>query len=373
MPRGQAAVPRSSLTTLVATLLLLICTRAAGAFDLVAGDLLISDYNGARVLTVDPTTGVVFELTPRPGSGPNLLVAPGEIAATSDGGIFVVDNTTNQLIGIDPTTGAQSVVQGGTAASPHPLNVGTGPWGLAADDQGHLFVAARESAQVLRIAPTLTAGIYTSTPVATSATLADARGIGWVANQSPDLDVSLGTVGETSVSTTLGTVGTPGSIVADGAAYDVARIGGTGTYQNTAFLPVSVTTIVSLPGGGFVVLCDTAQSGVYFAFHSLTNAYSTGGYFRCPLAVAATEAGAVYVTDAGAPLPGGGDARVVSLGPPGAWNTQTLVATIPNSGPPTSPVGIAVMPVTVPEPAAELAACAVLLSLGIESARRRAA
>jgi hypothetical protein len=135
----------------------------------------VSDQNGARVLAVDPDTGSVRVLSPPPG-GPNLLVAPAGIAMSEIGMVYVVDESTNQLVGIDPSNGAQFVVQAGGGG---PLSVGSEPFGLALRDSEaavELWVSARGSAEIRAIIGLIGFGI-TSFPLAQDARFANARGV----------------------------------------------------------------------------------------------------------------------------------------------------------------------------------------------------
>ena len=56
--------------SIVASLLLVAPPALAGVS---AGDLLVSDQNGARVLAVDPDTGSVRVLSPPPGGGVGVM------------------------------------------------------------------------------------------------------------------------------------------------------------------------------------------------------------------------------------------------------------------------------------------------------------
>lgn len=86
----------------------LFVPRLAGAAAPQRGDLLVTDFNGSRVLIVD-RTGAVELLLPPVGST-NLLVQPLGIAVGSDGTIYVGDAVTDRIVGIDPETGEQWVL-----------------------------------------------------------------------------------------------------------------------------------------------------------------------------------------------------------------------------------------------------------------------
>jgi len=119
----------------VAAMLLFACSapaRGAQPIQLRQGDVLVSDTYGSRILYVDTQAGTTTGFSPRAGSGTNLLQRPSGIAIDPDGPIFVVDEQTNRLISIDPSTGVQSVVDEFSIVNGDlgPLNVGTVPRGL---------------------------------------------------------------------------------------------------------------------------------------------------------------------------------------------------------------------------------------------------
>jgi hypothetical protein len=120
----------------------------AGGRQVLRGDVLVS--GGDAIYHVRRANGSVSVLTPRTGSGPNLLVSPRGIAVSADGEVLVVD--TGRVLSIDPATGAQFVVQG--LGGPPPL--GTSPVGVDANprDPGigffrSIFVASK--GELLRI------------------------------------------------------------------------------------------------------------------------------------------------------------------------------------------------------------------------------
>jgi len=89
----------------------LFAFAAAAAPTLRQGDVLISDATQDRILYVDPTNGHVEVFSPR-GTDVNLLDAPAgiEIDPTPDGAVYVVSSGIGRLVRIDPSTGAQSLV-----------------------------------------------------------------------------------------------------------------------------------------------------------------------------------------------------------------------------------------------------------------------
>lgn len=132
----------------------------AAALQLKAGDLLVTDAANARVLHVDPATGSVHAFSPRIGSGDNLLFAPAGIAIEPGGLVFVADSFADRIVQIDPTTGAQSVLQDWSAQFGDfgPADVGTAPQGVDLEDEAvgldrrDLFVASADGVyQVTRV------------------------------------------------------------------------------------------------------------------------------------------------------------------------------------------------------------------------------
>src|SRR5215813_1044977 len=131
---GEKIGGRTRWRWIAALLLFAWSASAHGAqpIQLRQGDVLVSDTYGSRILYVDTQAGTTTDFSPRAGSGANLLQSPQGIAIDPDGPIFVVDEQTNRLISIDPSTGVQSVVDEVSIVSGDlgPLNVGTAPRGL---------------------------------------------------------------------------------------------------------------------------------------------------------------------------------------------------------------------------------------------------
>jgi hypothetical protein len=215
-------------------------------------------------------------------------------------------------------------------------------------------------------------GLYQSNVSATSSLLVDGRGLDFAPSINPKIRAALGPTGSVTIDPDTGTVDSPPwPGPENGSVQDVLRR--EDDYPTSGdILAVEVTM------GGFpIVLCDDSKSGLYGKYSSAISAWTKGGLFRCTQAIAQGDDGSVYVTDVALPFPGGGDARVVKVGPPGTWNTQSLVGSIPDSqfGALTLPMGITVVPATyVPEPDAALldaVACATFLSLAAGWRRRR--
>lgn len=140
---GKVAMP--SLRR-ISCLLALLAAGQARALQLHPGDMLISDETNHRILHVDPASGLVANLTPRAGSGPNLLVKPEGIAVDPDGEIFVVDASLSSLIYVDPATREQSVVHAYSPISGDlgPIDVGMYPRGLDISDYTSGLFDARD-------------------------------------------------------------------------------------------------------------------------------------------------------------------------------------------------------------------------------------
>lgn len=366
----------------------------AATQSLDVGDLLVSDANNARVLVVEPATGATWQLTPRAGSGPNLLVAPAGIAMCSSGTVYVADTTINRLIRVDPLTGTQSIVNQGIFGIGGPLDVGAAPWGIFVGidytiappelppqfcgSDGDLWVTARESMEVRRTVVTGSFPPFLGTEqVASAALLASARGAAIGSTGGPllsrVLQVALGPSGWATVYPGTGEV-VPGSAALP-ATYD-----GVATWGSSVVLTRRVETVIP----PFLLVCNQAASGVHASTGGYTdlntghfvwsapNPVSLGGLFRCPIALASAPNGSVYATDTSLPPPFGGSARVIRLGPAGTWSAQTLVAEIPDGATLTWPAGIAVAPVSVPEPdGAAVVALGALTWFGATSSSRR--
>jgi hypothetical protein len=341
-----------------------------------AGDLLVTDYNGARVLAVDPVTGDTHVLSPRPG-GENLLVRPTGIVMASFGDIFVVDETTNRLVAIDASTGEQVVVD---TAPGVPVEVGDEPFGLALHETGggyELWISARGSHEIRHLVGLVGFGI-SSSPISTDARWSDARGIAvhgtrlavavdegqgyWTMDMdgNPIFDPFL-------ESTTLGgTVDrSPGVPVWDVEPYTFEYLL---TQYDAVFTERSLAVI---PPG--IPVCDLATSGVTARGTQTlieTKVFVTelepadGTPLHCPMALATGLDGALYVTDSLSPS--GGGAQLVRLGPgnPILDPQVEVVAALPDpQGAITLPVGLAVAPVDAAEPGSESAAVASSLVL----------
>lgn len=355
-----------------------------------AGDLLVTDQNGARVLVVDPDTGNVKVLSP-PSAGPNLLVSPTGIAMSKLGIVYVVDQSTDQLVGIDASNGAQFVVReiGGS-----PVSVGSEPFGLALRDSEaavEFWVSARGSAEIRAIIGLIGFGI-TSFPLVQDARFAKARGIA-LAGDALYVAMDDGQ-GYYTVALDDGSIGDPllsyDSWIPelppidespDVPAWDVEPYGfqvEVSLFETITFhTALSLRDTVLIPPG--IPACKEATSRIIAygtsyrqldpvdptSFASGTLEAADGTPLHCPTALVTGLDGALYATDS--VFSNGAGSQLVQLWP-GTILAPQIVAALPDSQSGVMfPGGLAVAPVSVPEPgagAAQLALLASMLILG---------
>ncbi len=332
-----------------------LVVSATGAQALSQGDFLVSDLANARVLRVR-ANGVVSVLSPRAGSGPNLLDAPTGIAITPDQRIFVVDNDTDSLIEIDATTGAQTeiplfrIVDGNYVAS----STGQEPWGLVIDDFGALWVSASASNIVRRIG--IATGVVET--VLTANDLGTGSGPyglqvrhGGLATQ---VLVANGSAGIRILSPTDDETFPPSDVNATVWAVDLTD----GEGLDILF------SLQRVPGSG-AFSCGAA-SGLYGNLLGESSPLVTGGLIRCPFAM--VRVGAFYVAEAESTI--GGNARIVRITTAGSF-VASVFANLPDGASDTIPAGIAY--VAVPEAAsgaASVIAFACLLMRWRQAASR---
>lgn len=354
---------------------------------IVAGDLLVTDRSSGSVIGVRPSTGAVWVVSPRPG-GADLLAQPAGIVMTDFGIILVVDEATSQLVGIDAATGDQFVVMETNQSAP--LAVGAGPFGLALRQTGDLYelwVSAPGSSAIHHVIGLEGYGIA-SELLSGDARWAGARGVA-VAGDSLLVAVADGQ-GYWSVDLETGQISDPlleyDSLIPelppidhspDVPAWDVEPY----AYQVTVnlFTTISFHTVLSLQETRlvppFFLECDPAGTRIAaygtlyrqfdpldpYDFAETTIEAADGTPLRCPTALATGLDGLLYVLDTS--LPSGGDPAVVRMAP-GSEQPPTVVASL--SGLASQPNGLAVAPVSAPEPAggAGAVALAALLALG---------
>jgi hypothetical protein len=332
--------------------------------QLARGDLLVTDYNNARVLRVT-SAGQVTDFSPRAGSGPNLLVNPAGIGVTPDQRVLVADAGTDRVVEIDPATGVQSIARtllyDGLTLTPGSL--GTGLYGLDVDDFGEVWVTASGSHQLFR-ALLLGDGTLIASPIMLDVGSVGPLGLGAIEYQLvPLVFLANGSLGQSLVDTLNGPESSPlGTLGSGGQVMDAEAL-----FASTAVLVVLVQQV---PGTAFG--CDPTASGVYAEVYPIASpsSLSLGGLLRCPFAVAGLGPAdpsdtPFFVSDAAQTI--GGDARIVTVRfPSGA---QTLLASLPAGSAPTLPAGL----VVVPEPGAAASSAAAAVSLAaLLAARRRA-
>lgn len=374
---------------LVASLLV-----ASAAQAILAGDLLVTDRTNRRVVGVRPDTGQVWVVSPRAG-GADLLVEPAGIVMTDFGVILVVDEATSQLVGIDAATGDQFVVMetGGGA----PLAVGTAPFGLAlrqTEGAYEMWISARGSSEIRHVIGLEAFGIA-SDALSTDARWANARG---VAVSGDQLLVAMGDgQGYWQVALDTGVISDPlleyDSIFPelpptdhspDLPAWDVEPY----LYEVPVnpFDTITFRTILSLEKTKltppFFLSCDpagtrlVAYGTLYEQFDPLdptsfaegTVEVADGTPLRCPKALVTGLDGLLYVLDTA--LPFAGDPAIVRVAP-GSGAEPAVVASLASVT--SQPSGLAVAPVSVPEPATGGGgvALAALLALGRVRGRGR--
>jgi hypothetical protein len=366
-------------------LLVLSITAPAAVAGVHAGDLLVTDANGGRVLAVDPLMGDVHVVSPVGGA--NLLQSPAGIVMTSFGTIYVVDTATDQLVAIDPATGGQFVVA---------VSVGNQPFGMALHEGTsafELWVSARGSQEIRHLVALLGFGI-TSDPLSTDARWAHARG---VAYNGSAIDVAMDDgQGYWKVAVSDGAIWNPlvdydffqvphyhmpGVAAWDVEPYVYTKETGPFTsYTSHEMISLRDPNIVA-PG---IVACDPSTSAIVTygtafnqfgipdstTFGSGTIEVADGTPLDCPTALATGLDGALYVTDS--VLTTGGSAQLVRLWPADSGAAPEIVAALPDApGSVVFPAGLAVAPVSVPEARADSAAGTALAAAFALAGRRR--
>jgi hypothetical protein len=369
--------------------LLSVAPLPAAALVIHQGDLVISDLNGGRLLLVHVESGTVETITPRAGSGPNLLVAPAGLAMSNHGFLYVVDNSQRTLVRVDPTTGAQTVI----ADASGPIVFGEDPFGLAFHEGllwQEFFVGVRSTGAITRVSCTLVSGCSASA-ISTDPRLASSRGIDLWETQ---LFVAVESgQGAWAVANSDGAIGDPlyyndGSVVLPDwkdvsplePAFDAAMrpVANQVMFEDALVLTVQdVDVIYGIP------FCSSPGTRIMEYLYTIPLpiipdridenpvAIADGTPLRCPGAVAIADDESIFVTDTLLPFPLGGDAQVVWIGPVDAWTQQVVVASLPDlPNTTTMPASMVMSPMTVPEPAVSVAAAMHGAALGILARRR---
>src|SRR5262245_53893620 len=115
-----------------------------------AGNLYITDGARGQVLRVTPAGGVV------PLVGPANLSVPTALALDEEGSLYISDSAKHQVLKLRPDgrlltvagTRTAGISGDGGPATAAQLN---GPWGLALDPQGHLFIADAANHRVRQV------------------------------------------------------------------------------------------------------------------------------------------------------------------------------------------------------------------------------
>ncbi len=359
---------RISCAVLIAALFV---PRMAVATPPGRGDLLVTDFDGSRVLIVRKQTGEVEPLLPPEGS-PILLAQPGGITVGSDGTIYVGDTVSDHIVRIDPATGEQSYLYhrdfdpfGGSTYAitiDTPRALATRPGFLSGDQ---LYVAG--SAGVSYASESFSSGWSTSVYLS-EASLANVTTLA-VESDLTNPNIYMATLAGLfylrengsccdSYATNLQLVGTDLALrLITGVAIGGADPAGPRLYAIRTFLRES--DLVCLPSGGPGLILITPPSGIEIE--------SEGGLLRCPTLLA-NEPGAdrFYVVDYD--YTGGISARIVRIErshPAAAWTQSILTPDLPVA---TTADGIAVF---MPEPdAAALGWFAASALFALASARR---
>lgn len=324
-----------------------------------AGDLVLTDSIGDRVLVVRGDTGAVQEVSPQATT--NLLSLPTGIAVAPDGTIYVSDFGLDRLLRIDPVTGAQAILR----TPPFPIGTGnpvevTDPRALDHTQdilgRNHLYVLG--ASRLWEASETLfggwgasagnTAGVlgdpYDLTiDEADSAVYVAAGRNGLVAQLPPDpccmpivSPELLSVGGQPALHHTTGVDRLGSALV---ASQMIVR-------ESDLFCPVSsgLSRVISIDGA--------------------VEVESAGGLLRCPRYVTASRNGSrLYVVDFA--TTNGNDPRIVQLTRTGSGWSQSILA--PDLG--TTQVGG--MALVVPEAGASASIAAALLALAVLRRRRR--
>lgn len=337
MMRGLGARVLSAGSRAFFALLLVSIPHVALPAGFNQGDLLVTDNGGARVLRIDVTSGAVSVFSPSPG-GTNLLSLPAGIAIADDGTVYVASNGSNTVIQINPLTGDQTAV---VAAQ--------GPWGVDIDTAGNLFVLAASSGKIWKHTKSDETFLIMTDPL-----LIDAWGLAVQADGT--LRIGGDTSGLLSIDPSLVT---PSVSVVEPPVEAVMKVVGVSRLESTTQFG---------PGSGGTD-CSGRLAGVWNheppSWQQVAANFLDGtGPFHCVFSLALTpDNQTYYVGDAGFFL--GGNAQVLQVD--SASGNVTTLASISNGTGFALPAGIAIAPITAPEPNASaslLAGFAALWTLG---------
>jgi len=297
-------------------------TGTAASFNFPAGAAVDSSGN---VYVADPYNFMIRKITPGglvttlagsgalgAANGPGASASfdyPYAVAVDSSGNVYVADTINNLIREITPG-GVVSTLAGGGPG--YPLNgTGTaasfnGPWGIAVDSSGNVYVADQGNQMIRKITPggvvTTLAGSgsvgFANGPGATAAfynpfgVAVDAAGNVYVADSYNQLIRKITPGGV--VSTLAGTVGVSGSTNATGTAASFSMpIGVAVDAAGNVYVSDSWNNLIRKISPGGVVSTLAGQAGVAGS----TNGNCSVSSFNHPYEIAVDASGVVYVAD----------------------------------------------------------------------------
>jgi len=339
------------LLCLLVTAGMLASEAACADVRVEAGDLLGVVQGTDRILHIVPQTEQVYDFSPRQGSGPNRLFQPNGIAIDPDGTVFVT-NASGELISIDPSTGAQSVVRafdilfgdfGPVDIGAAPRSIDISDYKASPSDRRDLYVLSADGIRRIdRAAGSLSSEIL----VAPDATIANAIGLSIADDATGPSSAWVATTTEAALYDFVG--GLP-------STYSLGATVGGIDFRGTA----SLGTLIYSRSFGFA----NSGNGVFLLLGPL----STGGSFFYPSAVATTPPSqplVIYTAQLTSPP------QIVAAAPSGSDYVQTPIVLGGESG---SITAMAVSPAALPElgfGAGAFSACFALAALRARRAPR---
>ena len=136
---------RTLLAMVIAVALSALSAAGAGAATLKPGQLLVTENDDGLVL-IDPTTGKMSVLSSNSqpiNAASQFFGSPSDVALTSSGRILVSNYTGRNVISVDPATGKQTLISSNT----QPVNAGdplfSQPSGIVVQPSGRILVLDR--------------------------------------------------------------------------------------------------------------------------------------------------------------------------------------------------------------------------------------